>query len=137
MDSNYERAQRNYDRELPDDLPEVEADRLTPTLAELQAKPSAKPFTSDLFIMDRDVLIFDGAEYCVRIYPLRRCEVEVRVTAMDNELTYWAETAADNAESINEKVFDCIQNCQEQEREKNDFLERQARLNLSDFDCRR
>lgn len=33
MDSNYERAQRNYDRELPDDLPEVESDRLTPTLA--------------------------------------------------------------------------------------------------------
>ena len=137
MDDNYERAQRNYDRELPDDLPEAEADRLTPTLRELQAKPSAKPFTSDLFIMDRDVLIFDGAEYCVRIYPLRRCEVEVKVTAMDNELTYWAETAVDNAESINEKAFDCIQNCQEQEREKNDFLERQKSFDYDRFDAQR
>ncbi len=33
MDQNYENAQRRYDRELPDDLPEVETDRLTPTLA--------------------------------------------------------------------------------------------------------
>ncbi len=137
MSTNYSRAQDAYDRELPDDLPEAEADRLTPTLAQLQAKPSAKPFTSDLFIMDRDVLIFDGAEFCVRIYPLRRCEVEVRVTAMDNELTYWAETAADNAESINEKAFDCIQKCQEQEREKNDFLERQKSFDYDRFDAQR
>ncbi len=33
MSTNYSRAQDAYDRELPDDLPEVEADRLTPTLA--------------------------------------------------------------------------------------------------------
>jgi hypothetical protein len=32
-DDNYARAQRAYDRELPEELPEVEADRLTPTLA--------------------------------------------------------------------------------------------------------
>lgn len=46
MSTNYTRAQDAYDRELP----EAEPDRLTPTLAQLQAKPSAKPFTSDLFI---------------------------------------------------------------------------------------
>jgi hypothetical protein len=32
-DANYEAAQRRYDRELPQEFPEVEPDRLTPTLA--------------------------------------------------------------------------------------------------------
>jgi hypothetical protein len=99
--------------------------------------PDAKPFTPELVVADRDVLTFDGRDYVVRIWPLNSDELEVRVTAMDNELTYWAETAADNAESINEKVFDCIQNCQEQERSKREFLERQKSFDYDRFDAQR
>lgn len=100
--------------------------------------PNAKPFGPDLVVNDRDVVSFDGVDYCVALYPVQAGKMDVRVVSLEDENTAWSETANNNPESINEQVFECIQQCEAMERSHKEYLERQAKKDFwDDFDCRR
>lgn len=73
---------------------------------------NAKPFTSDLVICDRDILVFANCTYRIRIKPFERGLLDIRVTLLDscgNQTSLeWNTRAKDEQEAINTAVWNCL-----------------------------